>query len=198
MASKDRHYLYEIKNRVNDKRYFGVTNNIKSRTYWHQKNLADGNHSNSHLQRAYDLYGPNSFEYNIIGITSNELNICIDEMALIWRHYPHCYNKLLGVPWTKYTPQTSIKKEIKDDRRPLLMARIKRANNKKKKAKAERKANKARKRRERKEMLKRTHAEANRKLKEKKQPVINKITEDDMHELRLDSIILKALRELKE
>ena len=189
------HYLYEVRNRVNEKRYFGVTNNYKRRMYWHQKNLADGQHSNSHLQRAYDLYGASSFEYNMLGVAFSELDICLDEMAAIWKHYPACYNKLLGVPWTKYTPQTSIKKDVKKPE-PLLMARIKKAKKKKKTAKRQKKSEKARKRKDRKEMLKRVKKTENKKLKDNK-PIINKIDTSDMFELRMESIILKAKKELK-
>lgn len=188
---EDVHYLYEIRNRVNEKKYIGVTNNYKSRMYWHAKNLADGQHSNSHLQRAYNLYGPSAFEYDLIGVAETEQEICLDEMAAIWEAWPNCYNKLMGVPWTKYTPQNQMRKK-KDETKPnaLFSARIKKARKSKKKTKA-------RKRRERKEMLKRTRDEANKQLKKTRKPVINKLSKEDMHELKMDSIINKALAELK-
>lgn len=166
--------------------------------YWHAKNLADDNHSNSHLQRAYNLYGPSAFEYDLIGVAETEQEICLDEMAAIWEAWPNCYNKLMGVPWTKYTPQNQMRKkkdETKSD--ALFSARIKKAKKSKKKAKERRRADKARKRRDRKEMLKRTRDEANKQLKETRKPVINKISNEDMHELKMDSIINKALMELK-
>lgn len=165
--------------------------------YWHAKNLADGQHSNSHLQRAYNLYGPSAFEYDLIGVASTEMEICLDEMAAIWEAYPNCYNKLLGVPWTKYTPQNQInKKEDKTENGPLYSARIKKAKKAKKRAKEARRENKARKRQERRQMLKKFRGKPS-KLVKPKEPVINQITSEDMNELKLDSIILAAVRELR-
>jgi acyl-CoA reductase-like NAD-dependent aldehyde dehydrogenase len=117
---------------------------------------------------------------------------------------------LLGVPWTKYTPQNqgcTKKEETKTD--ALFMARVKKATKAKKKAKQAKKDNKARKRRDRKEMLKRTKDQANETIKQKRdkrghtvvksevKPVVNKITEDDMFELQLDSLINRAKMELR-
>lgn len=60
--------IYEIRNLVNDKPYVGrTTNNFKVRYLWnHKPKLEKGNHYNKHLQRAWNKYGEENFEFNII------------------------------------------------------------------------------------------------------------------------------------
>jgi hypothetical protein len=55
------------------------------------------------MQRAWDLYGGQSFEFDILNITSCEEDVCLDEMAYIHRYWPNCYNKAKGNPDTKYS-----------------------------------------------------------------------------------------------
>ena len=65
--------------------------------------LDRGEHHNTHLQRAWDLYGGNSFDFDILNITACEEDVCLDEMAYIHRYWPNCYNKAKGNPDTKYS-----------------------------------------------------------------------------------------------
>jgi hypothetical protein len=97
------HYLYEIENRINGKKYFGVTENIPRRFKKHAFDLVNSQHHNSHLQAAWDHYGAGSFKFNVIGYADNEEDICLDEMAHIWRNYGNTYNIALGNPDTKYS-----------------------------------------------------------------------------------------------
>ena len=99
----ERHYLYEITNRVTQKKYVGVTVNPGMRFKMHRSDLDRGEHHNSHLQRAWNMYGGHSFEFDIINITSCEEDACLDEMAYIHRYWPCCYNKAKGNPDTKYS-----------------------------------------------------------------------------------------------
>ena len=99
----ERHYLYEINNRVTQKKYVGVTVNPVMRFKMHRMDLDRGEHHNTHLQRAWDMYGGQSFEFDILNITSCEEDVCLDEMAYIHRYWPNCYNKAKGNPDTKYS-----------------------------------------------------------------------------------------------
>ena len=99
----ERHYLYEITNRVNQRKYVGVTVNPIMRFKMHRMDLDRGEHHNNHLQRAWDMYGGNSFDFDILNITRCEEDVCLDEMAYIHRYWPNCYNKAKGNPDTKYS-----------------------------------------------------------------------------------------------
>ena len=59
-------YLYEIKNTINGKRYIGRTCNIEQRWNRHRNDLNNGRHHSIYLQRAWDKYGEENFEFNII------------------------------------------------------------------------------------------------------------------------------------
>ncbi len=58
--------LYEITNIINGIGYVGITKGrVKHRWWSHKKDLKTGKHGNRWLQRAYDKYGPEAFEYKI-------------------------------------------------------------------------------------------------------------------------------------
>lgn len=58
--------VYKITNKANNKIYVGSSNNIKYRWSQHKTQLKNKTHKNSHLQRAWNLYGENSFIFEII------------------------------------------------------------------------------------------------------------------------------------
>ena len=58
--------IYCIKNTVNDKVYVGQSKNIKARFYIHKSNLIRNNHSNPHLQKAWNREGESSFSFSIL------------------------------------------------------------------------------------------------------------------------------------
>ena len=53
--------IYKIVNRVTGKCYVGQSVTIKKRIREHFRLLRQGKHSNPHLQRAFDKYGPDAF-----------------------------------------------------------------------------------------------------------------------------------------
>ena len=58
--------LYEITNKINGMGYVGITKGrVKHRWWSHKKDLKTGKHGNRWLQRAYDKYGPEAFEYTV-------------------------------------------------------------------------------------------------------------------------------------
>ena len=59
-------YIYRIHNIIDNKDYVGLTNNPKRRKNRHFNDLANKNHDNPHLQRAYDKYGQEAFVYEIL------------------------------------------------------------------------------------------------------------------------------------
>jgi len=58
--------VYEIRNTVNNKWYVGSSRNIKSRWATHKYSLRKGRHGNPHLQNAWNKYGEDAFEFNVL------------------------------------------------------------------------------------------------------------------------------------
>lgn len=59
--------IYEIRNRVSGHRYIGQSANISRRWKEHLKTLRSGNSHQPHLQSAWNKYGPDAFEFHILG-----------------------------------------------------------------------------------------------------------------------------------
>ena len=64
--------IYQIKCRGNGKIYIGQTIDLDRRRYDHLRNLRRGTHHNHYLQRAFNKYGENSFEFSVLQECSME------------------------------------------------------------------------------------------------------------------------------
>lgn len=73
--------IYYIKCKTNNKIYIGSAKNIKYRFSRHKNDLKKHKHHSPHLQRAWNLYGENSFEFGIIE------NCNIEEMEIRENHW---------------------------------------------------------------------------------------------------------------
>lgn len=58
--------VYKITNMVNGKFYIGSSNDILKRWVQHKTNLNAKEHNNTHLQNAWNLYGGENFQFEII------------------------------------------------------------------------------------------------------------------------------------
>lgn len=65
--------VYSIRNRVSGRVYIGSGVRIGIRWRHHLKLLKAGKHFNLHLQNAWNLYGADAFEFEVVEITSREL-----------------------------------------------------------------------------------------------------------------------------
>lgn len=86
--------VYMITNYVNSKRYIGSSIHIGQRLWEHRSHLRHNKHDNSHLQKAWNKYGEDNFNYSIlekcspedrfareqyyVNLLKPEYNICID------------------------------------------------------------------------------------------------------------------------
>lgn len=67
--------VYGIKNKVNGKMYIGSTKNLRSRRYQHYSKLKGNYHRNKELQKDYNKYGKENFEFVIIKKVKDEIDL---------------------------------------------------------------------------------------------------------------------------
>jgi len=82
--------IYEIVNQVNGKRYIGSASNIDSRWKRHTNLLSRNTHHSTHLQRAWNKCGCDSFVFSILLICSTS-DLLLYEQVCIDRFIPE-YN----------------------------------------------------------------------------------------------------------
>jgi group I intron endonuclease len=73
--------VYNIQNITNGHCYVGSSVNIEGRIRQHSKGLETGTHPSAYFQRAYDKYGEDNFEYDILKVCGR------DELLLHEQHY---------------------------------------------------------------------------------------------------------------
>lgn len=100
--------IYAIYSACNDMIYIGYSGDITGRWKGHKTDLRGGRHRNPHLQRAWNLYGEDAFEFIILEECSVELLHVREQYHL--DQYPKHYNcgpggasPRLGVPHSDET-----------------------------------------------------------------------------------------------
>lgn len=78
--------IYSITNKVNGKRYIGLSTNIKRRIASHKYQLKYNRHENFKLQRAWNKYGEESFKFDVLVECINSENLAQVEMDLIEKY----------------------------------------------------------------------------------------------------------------
>jgi len=66
MSKNKKAGVYKITNIINNKLYVGSSADLMKRKWHHFKVLKEGTHKNIHLQRAYDTYGYDNFQWEIL------------------------------------------------------------------------------------------------------------------------------------
>ncbi len=69
--------IYKIENTIDGKCYVGSAVNIKSRWAQHNRHLSRSQHHSIKLQRAWDKYGSESFEFSILEICEPEKEVLL-------------------------------------------------------------------------------------------------------------------------
>lgn len=81
--------IYSITNSFNNKKYFGLSTNIKRRWADHKNSLRKNKHENILLQNAWNKYGENCFKFEIIHIMEDKI---IGELSNLEKYYINKYN----------------------------------------------------------------------------------------------------------
>ena len=92
-------YIYHIINKVNGKRYIGETVQYETRKKTHLRNLKNGEHHSIKLQKAWNKYGEDNFEFQVrqVEISSlDELNKLEQEEIKKYNSYYDGYNQTIG------------------------------------------------------------------------------------------------------
>jgi len=85
--------IYKIVNLQTDKCYIGSTKDFKKRKQTHFSRLKNNNHSNKHLQNAYNKYGISNFKFEIIEYVQKELLLNIEQSYIDNSKKENIYNK---------------------------------------------------------------------------------------------------------
>ena len=100
--------VYKIENKVNGNIYIGSSKDIDYRWLIHTIKLNTGKHYNKHLQRAWNLYGYNNFEFVIIEECANDLLINREQYFIdnLQPKYNISLNALSPMLGRKHTQET--------------------------------------------------------------------------------------------
>ena len=74
--------IYKIRNKVNNKCYIGCSYNIEARFYEHTRTLNKGQHHSLIFQRAWNKYGEENFELEII-LECDRVDLLIEEQKYL-------------------------------------------------------------------------------------------------------------------
>jgi hypothetical protein len=95
MAPRQLPGVYMILCLVNNKRYYGESNNVSARLSRHKSRLRSNSHEVLELQRDYNIYGEETFEFSPLWMEKNstkEERLAL-ETEFIARFLTLCYNK---------------------------------------------------------------------------------------------------------
>lgn len=87
--------IYKIVNKVNGKYYVGSSSNIYIRWKCHLKELRGGYHHNDHLQRAFNKYGEDNFEFITVKLDISNEKLLTEEQCFLdvaKKNKPKTYN----------------------------------------------------------------------------------------------------------
>ena len=117
--------IYQITNTTNGKKYIGQSIDIERRLNQHKRNLTNNNHSNQHLQKAWNKYGSDTFTFDIIKECSESLlNYYEKEYIFTWNltNHNNGYNIQDGGGHFRTAEETrkKISEACKDEKHPMF------------------------------------------------------------------------------
>jgi len=75
--------IYQIQNTENNKKYVGKSSNIEARWKQHLKELSENKHVNRLLQKDYDIYGKEVFDFEVLEIVKDKNDLLLKEKQYI-------------------------------------------------------------------------------------------------------------------
>ena len=117
------YYLYQIKNKITSYKYIGCSKNIDKRWREHERSLSKNKHHCLHLQRAWNKYGAELFEFEILQEFSSEDHMFISERELI-SSATDLYNTALGGIGGDLSKNRSIEQKLETSRKKSESARL--------------------------------------------------------------------------
>lgn len=85
--------IYSILNKNNGKIYVGQTINVSDRFSKHKSELNNQHHHNSHLQSAWNKYGEDAFEFNVLEYCSDDK---LNDNEIWWIDFFNSTNQDIG------------------------------------------------------------------------------------------------------
>src|SRR4051794_34883958 len=111
--------LYAIRNKVTGKYYVGETLYLRKREIQHFSNLKTNKHENDYLQKSYNKYGKDAFEFIILeadnSFTLEELNEKEKYYIEYFDSYKNGYNLTVGGEGTQGRLLTEEEKKRKSE-----------------------------------------------------------------------------------
>jgi len=83
--------IYSIVNVINNKVYIGSTKSLYKRLIHHRHRLRNNSHSNKHLQNAWNKYGEDNFDINVLEYCENTSDLYKRE-EFFCKQYDNLYN----------------------------------------------------------------------------------------------------------
>lgn len=87
--------IYKITNLINNKVYIGSSIAINQRWSKHRQHLKENKHHNDHLQKAWNLYGQEQFQFEIIENTALD-HIVLEQRETYWMEFYNSFNEEVG------------------------------------------------------------------------------------------------------
>ena len=103
--------VYSIRNVVNDKRYIGSSKDIYGRWTTHIRQLENQKHENDHLQKSWNKYGKDNFEFTILETCGEDERFDIEQK---WYDFYHAYDYNFGYNISKIARHPNSKFTIED------------------------------------------------------------------------------------
>lgn len=123
--------IYTITNVVNNKKYVGYSRDVSNRLYKHKCNLVENKHDNDYLQKAFNKYGLNNFNFELLVICKEEY---LESEENYWCNILDTHNRKYGYNIQPTSPlgNTKMSEESKEKIRKALTGKPKSAEHIKK------------------------------------------------------------------
>ena len=114
--------IYEIENKVSGHKYVGSSVDVKRRWQQHKSMLRNGNHTNNHLQNAWNKYGEKAFTFKVIVYLEPKELLGIENLLLSSGNYEYNIAKDATAPMLGKTFSKEHRENLSKARRKLSLS----------------------------------------------------------------------------